>query len=90
MEAKFNLGQLVATPNAIETHGNEAIQVCLTRHLSGDWGDLSQPDLDANNRALDPDDPGRIHSSYKLPTGKLWILTEYDRSVTTVLCPEDY
>jgi len=88
--AKFNPGQTVATPNAIETHGEQALQACLIRHLSGDWGDLDPEDVQTNEAALNPDNPGRLFSSYKLPTGKLWIITEWDRSVTTALNPEDY
>lgn len=86
----LKLGQVVATPAAIETHGEEAIQTCLKRHASLDWGDLSQEDKLSNDEGLNPDAPDRILSSYDLPQGKLWIITEYDRSVTTALLPSDY
>jgi len=90
MPTKFNPGQTVATPNAIETHGMPAISECLLRHLSGDWGDLDPEDKAANEAALNPDNPARLLSSYVLPSGKLWIITEWDRSASTALNPEDY
>jgi hypothetical protein len=61
----------------------------LQRHLSGDWGDLSDDDRQQNDAALKQGD--RLLSSYQVsPTLKLWIITEWDRSVTTLLFPDEY
>jgi hypothetical protein len=57
--------------------------------MCGDWGDLDPVDWRENDRALR--DATRILSSYHLPTGeKIWIITEWDRSVTTLLLPREY
>ena len=67
---------------------------CIERHLSGDWGDLDEGDRHANEDALQ--NGGRLFSSYFLPCinpdaeVKLWIITEADRSATTILLPSDY
>jgi hypothetical protein len=59
------------------------------RHARGDWGDLSSEDKLANKRALE--EGTRLLSAYHLKTGqKIWIITEWDRSATTVLLPEEY
>lgn len=58
------------------------------RHLSGDWGDVDKQDAAANDRALKWGD--RILSSYKIGEEKLWVITEADRSSTTVLTPGEY
>lgn len=60
----------------------------LARHINGDWGDLSAEDQTENEFALLSG--GRLLSSYAMPGGKVWIITEADRSVTTILLPEDY
>jgi len=90
MTTKFASGTVVSTPNAIATHGLGLISACLARHLAGDWGDLDSEDKASNDAGLNPKCPDRLLSSYKLPNGKLWIITEWDRSVTTALLPEDY
>lgn len=85
----FELGQLVATPGALEalTHGD--ILKSLQRHLAGDWGDVDEEDRAANDRALI--EGSRLLSSYKSESGvKFWIITEADRSATTVLLPSEY
>jgi len=85
----FSLGQLCATPAALEVLTPEDIQSALARHLRGDWGDVCQEDKELNNMALLSDT--RLLSAYKTPSGKkFWIITEADRSLTTVLLPEDY
>ncbi len=62
----------------------------LARHARGDWGDLDAHDAAANRRAVLAGD-ARVLSAYRLPTGeRLWILTEADRSCTTVLRPDEY
>jgi len=61
----------------------------LARHARCDWGDMCQEDKEANNLALASGD-GQLFSSYVASTGKAWIITEADRSVTTVLLPDEY
>ncbi len=88
-KAKFSLGQLVATPNALSKIPNEEILQALSRHVRGDWGTLTAEDLQANDDALLHG--GRLFSAYETSQSvKFWIITEHDRSVTTVLLPEDY
>ena len=86
----FNLGQVVATPNALDFllhHGMTPAQL-IERHARGDWGDLDTEDKCANDNALEHG--GRLFSSYRVGTAKVWIISEADRSATTVLLPEDY
>ena len=86
---KFALGQLVATPNVINSIPNDEILVALGRHSNGDWGEMDADDKAANERALQGGE--RLFSSYySKEKVKFWIITEWDRSVTTVLLPEDY
>ena len=88
---KFNLGQLVATPGALaalEQAGQDANDFVL-RHASGDWGDLSDDDRKENEFSLLHE--FRLLSAYTLRNGvKLWVITEADRSATTVLLPDEY
>ena len=63
----------------------------LRRHFSGDWGELHDEDRNSNQRALTTRE--RLFSSYNVDVGyetRLWIITEADRSTTTVLLPSDY
>ena len=86
---KFALGHLVATPNALAQIANDEIIAALSRHVQCDWGDLDEHDRNANDQALVRGE--RLLSSYRSTRGvKFWIITEWDRSVTTVLLPEDY
>ena len=88
--ALFPLGRLVATPGALDALTQEQILTVLRRHANGDWGDMDAEDTASNNRALANGDE-RIFSSYQLtPTLKVWVITEWDRSVTTVLLPSEY
>jgi len=86
----FPLGQVLATPSALialEVAGHDAA-VFLGRHLQGDWGELDPPDWQANDQALAHS--GRILSVYTLRDGQqLWIITDADRSTTTLLLPDD-
>lgn len=83
------LGVVVATPGALESFGATYLSACLSRHARGDWGDLAPEDRAANDAALR--DGNQILSAYTAPTGaKLWVITEHNRSVTTMLLPEDY
>lgn len=90
-QPRLPLGQLVATPAAVAALATAGVSVfkLLNRHARGDWGDLSAEDLALNDLAAITDQ--RVLSSYLLGNGqKVWIITEWDRSVTTVLLPEDY
>ena len=88
-QAKFPLGRIVSTPNALDSVPNTEILSALERHASGDWGDLDEHDREANEQALI--EGFRILSAYRSKSGvKFWIITEHDRSATTVLLPEDY
>lgn len=85
----FQPGQIVATRGALSVLLREDIMKALRRHLSGDWGDLSTEDKQENDFAVNNE--LRILSSYSSKKGvKFWIITEADRSVTTVLLPEEY
>lgn len=89
----FNLGQIgttrgvwnwmISDPKFCREVG-DAIQ----RHASGDWGDLCEEDKQMNDLALF--DNGRLLSAYDTNQGKIWIITEWDRSVTTILFPNEY
>jgi len=87
----FDLGQLVATPGALaalEKSGQNAMEF-LSRHVRGDWGDLPKEDKDENQLSLARG--FRLLSSYRTTAGdKLWVITEADRSHTTLLLPEEY
>ena len=86
---RFPLGQIVATPNALNSVSNLEILSALRRHVRGDWGNLDAEDLQSNERALQFG--GRLFSSYLAGQNvKFWIITEADRSATTILLPEDY
>ena len=91
LRPRFPLGQVVGTPGAlqaIEEAGQHPAEL-LTRHVTGDWGDLCEEDLAENE--LSVDQGFRILSSYELNTGtKLWVITEADRSATTILLPDEY
>jgi hypothetical protein len=86
----FCLGRIIMTPGAqatLETNNVPAIRLLL-RHASGDWGDLEE-DKKAND--FDLKAGGRLLSSYHLPDEtKVWVITEWNRTATTILCPEEY
>jgi hypothetical protein len=87
--AKFSLGRLVATSNAVTHITPTDVATALRRHLLGDWGDLDADDRAANEAALVHGT--RLFSVYHAVNGtKFYIITEWDRSVTTILLPEDY
>ncbi len=88
-KVKVLLGQIVATPNALEQIPTADIQRALARHVQGDWGELDRADQRRNDAALQNGE--RLLSAYKTTAGKrFWIITEADRSSTCVLMPEDY
>lgn len=96
----FSLGQVVATPAALELLAEHAVEpvALLSRHVSGDWGQLSSDDACANDDAVRHGD--RVLSSYVLPLtperepvesgARVWVITEADRSCTTLLMPSEY
>ncbi|MCL2194353.1 MAG: hypothetical protein FWB76_00160 [Oscillospiraceae bacterium] len=94
---ELTLGRLVATAMvaelAAENHDfSKHVWQSLTRYLNFDWGDLCDEDKDLNRIALGPDG-GRIFAAYDHPDHedwRIWIITEADRSVTTVLFPCEY
>ncbi len=88
-QPKFALGRIVATAQAMATLTREDIQRTLQRHVAGDWGNVGREDHEANDQALI--EGSRLLSVYESSSGvKYWVITEADRSVTTVLLPSDY
>ena len=90
--ALFPLGQIVATPGALAAlaKAGQTPLDFLTRHVCGDWGELDTHDRNENELGLKRG--FRLLSSYRTSSGdtKVWVITEADRSVTTVLLPEEY
>ncbi len=90
-KALFSLGQVVATPgalDALEAAGQNPGEFLL-RHVTGDWGEV--PPEDAQENELSVRQGFRILSAYTLNTGvKIWVITESDRSATTLLLPDEY
>jgi hypothetical protein len=85
--AKFRLGHLVATPNALAMLTQDDILSAIYRHSAGDWGEVD--DNSQNESALEKG--GRLFSVYRSKAGvKFWLITETDRSATTILLPQDY
>jgi hypothetical protein len=88
---KFNLGTILATPGALEALENsgQAPAEFLSRHANSDWGDVDAADAAENE--LSVAEGFRILSAYKTRKGvKLWVITEADRSATTILLPDEY
>ena len=84
----FCLGRILATPGVLDTISCEELLVGLGRHAHCDWGELSEEDKNENDFAV----PRRlrIFSAYRASGVKYWIITEADRSATTLLLPEEY
>ena len=96
-QPRFELGQIVSTPGALDACTREHMTRCLARHLTGDWGCVDPEDAETNNEALScgfrilsayPIDPTKPSEGFGKNT--LWIITEAVRSVTTFLLPEEY
>ena len=86
---KFPPGRLFATPDTLKLVPRDDITEALRRHAAGDWGDVSDEARAANDAAVH--DGGRLLSVYQSRDGQaFWILTEPDRSETTVLLPDEY
>lgn len=84
--AVFPLGRVVATPGVLQL--NIDLHRYLNRHVSGDWGELDPEDWAHNNAAINQQ--SRILSAYTTPKGRIWIITEADRSSTCILLPSEY
>jgi hypothetical protein len=88
---RFRLGRLVATPGSLAAlrHAKSHPIALLVRHLRGDWGELDDEDRAQNELSLITG--MRLLSSYTLETGtRVWVITEADRSATTILLPDEY
>jgi hypothetical protein len=88
---KFSPGTVVATPGVLDalTTSGDGPLAYLVRHISGDWGDVDEHDREENELSLQHG--WRLLSAYTLGTGvKFWVITEADRSVTTLLLPSEY
>jgi hypothetical protein len=91
MTQSFSLGRTLATPGALETLETLGIEpsTLFDRHLNCDWSDMCEEDQISNREALT--NGSRIFSSYLLPQDtKIWVITEADRSATTILLPSEY
>jgi hypothetical protein len=89
--AKFALGRLVATPGSLKVlaDGGQSPMDFVSRHLLGDWGTVCPEDWQLNDEALV--DGSRIISAYQTLKGvAIWVITEADRSATTILLPDEY
>ena len=86
---RFSLGRLVATPGVLTTISHQEIHRGIRLHSSGVWGEVPPEDRETNEFALV--NGLRLLSVYRTPGGVIfWIITEADRSLTTVLLPEEY
>ena len=93
MKPLFRMGMLVFTDGIAERAFNDAafiefIDQSVNKHRVGNWGDVSPSDWDSNNEAVKSND--RIVSAYQYGDERIWIITEWDRSVTTILFPDEY
>lgn len=90
MKPKLPLGQLMMTAGVSQWADTDELAVevghCIYRHERGDWGDVRSEDAAMNDEALG----NRVLSSYEVAGRTIWIITEYDRSVTTILFPSEY
>ncbi len=86
---RFHPGRLMITRNAKDVLPHMEVNAAIERHLNGDWGDVCPSDWQLNEDALKHGD--RLLSVYHTHDDvKFWIITESDRSATTVLLPSDY
>ena len=93
----FSLGKVVTTSTVAGLLSETYLLLCLKRHMHGDWGCVCEEDADTNNAAVR--EGSRLLSAYPIDETKpckgfgentLWIITEWDRSVTTFLLPNEY
>lgn len=85
---RFSLGRLLITSGAQEAFSDQEVLLAISRHQRGDWGIVCMEDRLLNDKALQTG--GRLHSAYRYHGVKLWIITEGDRSATTILLPNEY
>lgn len=85
---RFSLGTVVITPGALQSIPEEQVRAALRRHVSGDWGEVNKDDREENELSLR--EGFRLLSAYRHDGVKFWLITEADRSCTTVLLPEEY
>jgi hypothetical protein len=87
----FELGQITMTPSAISIIARFKVPIgdLLDRHEKGDYGEVSEQDWHENTLALLPESLERIMSVYRVGNTKLWVITDPDRKVTTLLTEED-
>ena len=93
-KAKFDLGNICMTSGIAELMEEGKIttnelESILQKHVNGDWGDLCEEDKLENEAALSTGE-SRLMSTYTINNIKIWIITEWDKSVTTILLPEEY
>jgi hypothetical protein len=84
------MGQIVVTAGAamtLEAIRRHPVQL-IARHVEGDWGQLPEHDVEVNERALEYGE--RLFSRYEIEDSRFYVITERDRSITTVLLPEEY
>jgi hypothetical protein len=88
----FELGKITITPSAISIIARFKVPIgeLLDRHERGDYGEVSEMDWRENTLALLPESVERVMSVYTVGTEKLWIITDPDRNVTTLLTEEDF
>lgn len=86
--ARLFLGRVLATPGALDVLDHASTAAVLARHMKGDWGDIDIEDREMNERALVNND--RVLSAYTVNGTALWVITEADRSATTILLPQEY
>lgn len=88
-DVKFSLGRLYITPGAIKKLTPREVFLAIGRHARGDWGEVGEEDWEENEFSLR--EGFRLFSTYRGTNDtKFWVITEHDRSVTTVLLPEEY
>jgi len=94
MTTLFSLGHVVATPGALEAlasmDGMVNMDTLIQRHANGDWGDLDDPEDKRLNEEAVKDGGDRIFSVYEFGLKTFWVITEADRSATTILLPDEY
>lgn len=88
----FELGKITMTPSAISIIASNKVPIgdYLDRHQRGDYGEVSETDWRENTLALLPESIERVMSVYSVGREKLWIITDPDRAVTTLLTEEDF
>ena len=86
---KFNLGEIVITPAAL-SYIHDSAGVLLERHASGDWGTMDPDDCEEMDHSLANGNDQLLMSTFHVDGTEVWVITEHDRSVTTILLPSDY